>query len=346
MNPRISVIIPVYNVEKYLDRCVESVVSQTEKALEIILVDDGSKDASSVMCDRWAVRDDRITVIHQENRGLTGAWKQGVLASRGEYIGFVDSDDYIAGDMYARMYKKAADTGSDIVCCGIRHVFEAQDHEPWDDEMGFPGELYTKEELRREIYPALLNDGSFMGRKLQPNRVSKLVRRELILECMELCDDRVTVGEDFQFSFSIFPKAGKIAVMKGYLPYYYWVNKQSMTGDYDTAYMDKIKLMKQQLERIGRFYNEYDFSGQIKNDFLCLTVLHIKGGIMKYCMDGYRANRRRIKEVCLDTEVRKALKDYSMPGLTAPEKLFLTFMKHRMYLAIYLAVRVYFRQPG
>lgn len=343
MRSKVSVIVPVYNVEKYLDRCLESITAQTEKSLEILLVDDGSTDASGGLCDRWAGKDGRIRVIHQENRGLTGAWKRGALESRGEYIGFVDSDDYIARDMYERMYRRAAETDSDIVCCGIRHVFEDQDHEPWDDEMGLPREIYTREEFRKEIYPVMLNDGSFMGRGLQPNRVSKLVRRELVLEGMKLCDDRVTVGEDFQFSFSIFPMAGKIAVIKGYLPYSYWVNKKSMTGDYDPAYLDKIRLMKEQLDRISAYYQEYDFRVQIWNDFLCLCVLHLKGGIVKFREEGYRLHRRRMQRICTDDYVREALDRYRMPGLKAPEKLFLFFMKRHLYLAAYLAVRAYFR---
>ena len=98
--PLISVIVPVYKVEQYLDRCVQSIVDQTWKNLEIILVDDGSPDGCARMCDEWARRDARIRVIHKENGGLSDARNAGMAAATGESIGFVDGDDWIEPDMY------------------------------------------------------------------------------------------------------------------------------------------------------------------------------------------------------------------------------------------------------
>ena len=100
MSDLISIIIPVYNVEKYLERCVKSVINQTYKNLEIILVDDGAKDNSGKMCDELSKLDSRIKVIHKENGGLSDARNFGLKIATGDYIGFVDSDDYIADDMY------------------------------------------------------------------------------------------------------------------------------------------------------------------------------------------------------------------------------------------------------
>ncbi|MBO5292313.1 MAG: glycosyltransferase family 2 protein [Lachnospiraceae bacterium] len=346
MEQRISVIIPVYNVEKYLGTAVKSVQCQTYPHLEIVLVDDGSTDRSGAICDELAGKDERIRVIHQENGGLTAAWKRGAAEATGEYVGFVDSDDWVEPDMYERLFAEAQKQGADIVCCGIHHVFEGETHKPWDDEMRLPKKVYTKEELAAEVYPVLLNDGSFMGRSLQPNRVSKLVKRQLILNNMDLCDNRVSVGEDFQFSLSIITEAEKIAVLPGFLPYYYRVNEASMTGGYDRSYLDKIKYMKQQMERISDRKGVYDFRQQITNDFLCLTVLHIKGEIVRNKDAGFWENRRNMKRICNDSEVKRALTLYQMPKLTAAEKLFLCFMKRHWYLAIYLAVRIYFRDSS
>lgn len=342
METLISVIIPVYNAEAYLEQAVESVRVQTWKNLEIILVDDGSPDNCPSICDSLAKRDERIRVIHQANGGLTAAWKRGVSEASGEYVGFVDSDDWIEPDMYEKLYLEAEAQGADIVCCGIHHVFEGNAHAPWDDEMRLPKNVYTKEELTKEIYPVLLNDGSFMGRSLQPNRVSKLVKRRLILDNMELCDNRVSVGEDVQFSFSIFTEAEKIAVLPHFLPYYYRVNERSMTGGYDEGYLEKIKYMKAQMERISRKKGVYDFRQQITNDFLCLVVLHIKGEIVRNKDAGFLKNRRNMKRICNDKQVLRALALSKMPKLTAAEKLFLYFMRRHFYLAIYFAVRIYF----
>ena len=109
----ISVIVPVYKVEKYLDKCVSSIINQTHRNLEIILVDDGSPDHCGAMCDAWAEKDSRIKVIHQENAGGGAARNAALDMARGELIAFVDSDDYIAPDMYEHLYKLIA-TGADI----------------------------------------------------------------------------------------------------------------------------------------------------------------------------------------------------------------------------------------
>ncbi|MDD2970583.1 MAG: glycosyltransferase family 2 protein [Lachnospiraceae bacterium] len=351
MKPMISVIVPVYQAKEYLRPCVESILAQRgerknhlqEPVIEIVLVDDESTDGSEHICDEYAGIYEQIRVIHKKNEGLTAAWKTGVELAQGEYVGFVDSDDWIAPDMYARLYEKAVETKADIVCCGIRHIFQDHSHADWDDEMQFPEDTYTQQEMRGKVYPSFINDGSFMGRGLQPNRVSKLVKRSLVMENMYLCHNDVTVGEDYQFSFAIFLEAPKIAIIKGFLPYYYRINTTSMTGAYDLRYMDKIKCMKEQLLRISRVKNVYPFEQQIWNDFLCLVVLHIKGGIMAQKKDGFWAARKNIKRVCEDADVRKALETCNMDRLTKAERLFLAFMKLHFYFPMYLAVSLYFK---
>ena len=119
----ISVIVPVYKVEPYLDCCVESIVNQTYRNLEIILVDDGSPDHCPEMCDAWAEKDSRIKVIHKENGGLSDARNVGMAAATGELIGFVDSDDWIDKEMYRRLHEAIISTQSDIASCGARRVW-------------------------------------------------------------------------------------------------------------------------------------------------------------------------------------------------------------------------------
>lgn len=117
MEDLISVIIPVYKVEKWVDECIESVVKQSYANLEIILVDDGSPDACPHKCDQWAKRDERIKVIHKKNGGLSSARNAGLQIIKGNYISFVDSDDYIHKEMYSTMIKDIRETGADIVSC-------------------------------------------------------------------------------------------------------------------------------------------------------------------------------------------------------------------------------------
>ena len=101
----ISIIVPIYNVELYLEKCIESIINQTYKNLEIILVDDGSTDSCGKICDEYAKKDNRIKVIHKINGGLSDARNKGMEIAKGKYIGFVDGDDYVASDMYETLYK-------------------------------------------------------------------------------------------------------------------------------------------------------------------------------------------------------------------------------------------------
>ena len=124
----ISVIIPVYNVSGYLDRCISSVINQTYRNLQIILVDDGSTDGSGELCDYYAARDVRIEVIHKKNGGAADARNRGLEAADGKYIGFVDGDDYIAEDMYECLYVKMMAGTYDIACCGRTDLYEESFH--------------------------------------------------------------------------------------------------------------------------------------------------------------------------------------------------------------------------
>lgn len=128
MNPvdtaKISVIVPVYKVEPYLDKCISSIVNQTYRNLEIILVDDGSPDNCPAMCDTWAEKDSRIRVIHKTNGGLSDARNAGMAIATGELMTFVDSDDWIVPDMYEYLYQRLTEDNSDIATCGVQMVWE------------------------------------------------------------------------------------------------------------------------------------------------------------------------------------------------------------------------------
>lgn len=340
---KVSVVIPVYNMEKYMDRCMQSVLGQTLRELEIILVDDGSKDASPAMCDAYAQKDARVRVLHKENGGLTSAWKAGSMLAEGNYIGYVDSDDFIEPDMFERLYERALETDADIVCCGLTHIYEDDPGRKWTEQMLFSKESLGQEDLKKEVFPGLINDGTFFGRHLMPNRVTKLTRASLVKENLSKCADEVSIGEDFQFSLSMFLSANRVEIIKDYYPYYYYMNGASMTMKHDVHYPDKIRIMQQNLCRISDEKGIYDLKPQIWNDFLCLTVLHIKGAIYKQKDKSYGVIRKELKQIIGRSEVQYALFAHTMNQLSLSEKLFVFFMKRRWYFCLYAAVRVYFR---
>lgn len=120
---KISIIVPIYKVEIYLRKCVDSIVNQTYKNIEILLIDDGSPDNCGIICDEYAKKDERIKVIHKKNGGLSDARNYGIEASSGDYIMFVDSDDYISKDMCEILLKKALENNADIVSCNFKEIY-------------------------------------------------------------------------------------------------------------------------------------------------------------------------------------------------------------------------------
>ena len=150
-NPLISVIIPVYNVEQYIERCIRSVIVQTYKNLEIIIVDDGSTDNSGNICDKLAQEDNRIKVFHQVNKGVSAARNIGLQEAHGEFIGFVDSDDFIDSDMYEYLYSLIKDNGADISFCKFRH-FDFPMHFDDFEEIGGFEVIDSTEGLKRIVY--------------------------------------------------------------------------------------------------------------------------------------------------------------------------------------------------
>lgn len=121
--PKISIIVPIYNVEKYIKKCLDSIINQTLKDIEIIIVNDGTKDNSAIICEEYAKIDNRIKIIHKENGGLGNARNVGMTYAKGEYIGFVDSDDWVDSDYFEKLYNKAINEQADV-CIGSIKVFK------------------------------------------------------------------------------------------------------------------------------------------------------------------------------------------------------------------------------
>ena len=337
----ISVIVPVYNVEELLPRCVESIMAQTKENIEIILVDDGATDGSGAVCDAYAKKDERIKVIHKQNGGLTSAWKAGAEAAKGAYLGFIDSDDWIDEDMYERMWESAVKYDSDMVVCGLVFDYEDSSIEKRQEISGFQKEFYDRTELEA-LFPTLINDGRFFGRMLQPARVTKLYRRALVEKNMGLCHESVSVGEDMQLTLPALLDATSISVVKEFYPYHYWFNQNSMTGKFDPNYLNKIKIMEKRLKEISDLKGVFDFKLQITNDFLGLAVIGLKNGVVRNT-EGRKSALKIIRRYCNDDVVREALQKHTMDKLPISIRLFLMLMQMKCYGACYLICKLFFK---
>jgi len=206
----ISIIVPIYNTEKYLPQCIDSIIEQTYTDLEIILVDDGSIDDSGKICDEYALKDSRIKVIHKENNGLVSARQAGINVAAGEYIGFVDSDDWIEQDMYQTLYDVTILEKADIVVEGAVDEFEGKCTASLNQ---LPAGKYATSSERRNLYKKMICCKDFFCLGIQPYLWNKLFCRKLVLQHMNKIPQSICVGEDAAAVYPMLAMAESVVIL-------------------------------------------------------------------------------------------------------------------------------------
>lgn len=217
MDNKISIIVPAYNIETYLARTLDSILSQTYPNIEVIVVNDGSRDGTGAVLDHYAARDLRIRAIHKENGGVTSARLRGLAEATGEWIGFVDGDDLVEPDMYERLLENALKYDAEISHCGYRMVFPSRvDY------------YYNTGKLVQQDHIAGLQD-LITGGFVEPGLVTKLYRRELFVGLAEKMDTSIKNNEDVLMNYWLF-KGSKHSVFEDVCPYHYILRPGSATS--------------------------------------------------------------------------------------------------------------------
>lgn len=262
---KISIIIPIYNVEKYLPACVESILQQTYKNLEVILVDDGSPDRCPVICDELAQKDDRIRVIHQKNKGLSGARNTGIDNAQGDYLIFVDSDDTVEQTLVEELYTYAEKWNCAIVACGRNYIFE--DGQIVCKIAHDESKVYGFEEAMQEMNSFRLFDMSAWA---------KIYRKELF-EDIRFPEGKLS--EDYYIMYKLFDKAKTI----GYVakPLYNYLQRQSSISRNKKINHDFADAAKKQMEFLDDKYPQMSVLGHTAYASANLTVydFYLKNGV-------------------------------------------------------------------
>lgn len=308
--PLISVIVPVYKVEPYLDKCISSIANQTYKNLEIILVDDGSPDNCPAMCDAWAEKDSRIRVIHKTNGGLSDARNAGMTVTTGELMAFVDSDDWIAPDMYEYLYQRLTEDNSDIAACGVQMV--------WEDKT--PSRTLTREGS------CVLNQEEAMRAIIEESWLKQPVWYKLYKTALVrgILFPKGKYHEDVFWSYQAVGRAKKVSV-SDHIGYYYLQRGGSIMGEgYSVKRLDAIEAKEQ---RCAYMYKR----------FPALSALSIKDLWFTCIYQGQMAMRMLDK-----TEAEKILAHFEnvmerhpfqMEGCSAKERLWLNMAKSSLMAA-------------
>ena len=294
MNELISIIVPIYNVEKYLEKCIESLLNQTYKNIEILLIDDGATDRCPQICDKYMEKDKRIKVIHKDNGGLSDARNVGIEIANGKYIGFVDSDDYVEKDMYEFLYKNIKENNADIAICG-RYINNADGRQIIDANPNLFIIMDTKE--------ALINLNSYKG--FDMSACDKIYKKELFENI------RFPFGkkcEDYYTMYKVFDKANKI-IYNSNPKYHYFQRENSISRNsyisnaYIEASLSQLEFFKKNhpdIEYTARtsyvFANIAQFNKYVNYNIICPKNIKEK---LKYEV------RKNIKYIVINKNISK-----------------------------------------
>lgn len=276
--PLISILVPIYKIDRYLGICVESLLNQTYKNLEIILVDDGSPDRCPEICDLYASKDERIKVIHKENGGLVSARKAGLMAASGSYIGYVDGDDWVGPGFYHSLYSSIRESDADIAIAGFsRDLFSSTKN----ILNSIPSGVYENETLEA-IKKKMIADGAFYRHGITTYLWNKLFKREVIEQCQMEMDNRITIGED---AATVYPAimASKKIVITDNCAYHYRQREDSMlktATNHNNEYLKVMYLHDYMMKSLKGWSEQYDLLRQTE-DLILSTYIIRSGGTLK-----------------------------------------------------------------
>lgn len=265
--PKVSVIVPVYNAEKYLQECVDSILNQTLSDLELILVDDGSTDSSPALCDHYVAQDARVKVIHKPNGRAASARNAGLRTAMGEYVAFVDSDDWISPDMYEKMLQAGADV---TLCDYVR--FQGEKEFPFTQPNVAAG-FYNKSQIREKIYPHLVMDG--IEYPITISNWAMLIKRDIIVKNHLSYREDILISEDAPFGSEVLYCADSFAYLKGERFYHYRMTEGSASKTYKPWWWDSSLKINEETESFFSKCEDYDFTQQIKSNMFYLARAEI-----------------------------------------------------------------------
>lgn len=326
----VSVIIPVYNTDKYLKQCVDSVLNQTFKDFELILVNDGSVDGSAKICDFYSKQDQRVKVIHQKNAGQTKARQAGLKISTGEYILFVDSDDWIDNNLLELTCNSAKKEKADIVTFNI--YFEYGDRRV-KIKQPVPSGIFDKEGLINNIYSKMIYSGRFFYYGIQASMANKLFKRLIVMPNVMGLSSGIKIGEDGVTTYSSFLDASKVVVLGDRYLYHNRNDNVSITRSYCEGQFDSALLLTKTLYEMNKQKNIYDLTDQI-NYYLMYHVhsIFIEEFLYRH-KRGFVSRFKYLRKIAQNNLVQEVCRKMPLTDMVHEPKLFFEFLKSGRYNA-------------
>lgn len=341
-SPKVSVIVPVYNVEKYLDRCMQSILNQTLKEIEIILVNDESPDNCPALCNAYARKDNRVKVIHKKNGGLGFARNSGMEVATGEYIAFVDSDDFVDVDMMKRLYDECKKHLLDV----IYSEFNVDEYPGFRITLG-PERLYVGreeiEQLRLDIIGAEPSHKSSV--KFQCSACKGLYSMKLLSEHhLRFHSERQYISEDMLFNLDVLYHAVQVKTVPWQM-YHYSLNGSSLSHTYRPDRWAKLLYM---LEILNEQRNQFKHQGEFRLRLARTAIFYTRWGIgqeIRRTDISFQVKLKQVVAIMRDETISFLIKDYPFYSLPLAWKVYGYLLKYKckwvMFVMLNIKNRIY-----
>lgn len=330
---KVSIIVPIYNVERYLDRCMQSLLNQTLEGIEIIMVDDESPDNCPRLCEEYKAKYPHIKVVHKKNGGLGLARNSGLEVAEGEYVAFIDSDDFVDTDMFQNLYEYGKRNNCDAVFCGYNiyrdagHIRRMQENTGYVLRQGVEG---VKQVLLDMVGP---EPDYHSDAKLLMSVWRAIYSRKVIEENqLRFVSERVYIAEDIMWHLDFLPCCKCV----GLIPqthYYYCMNGTSLTRTYRADRFQKELFLyhaqEKKLQDAG--YDEADFRTRLNRQLLMKTRACISQQVAFISQLGYAQTRKNIKDIVNAEELQTVLKTYPYRHLPLRHRIFFLLVKYHLY---------------
>ena len=331
--PKLSVIVPIYNTEKYLRECIDSILAQTFTDFELILVDDGSTDKCGEICDEYARRDHRIRVVHQENAGVTCARKAGAALSKGDYVTYVDSDDWIDANTYSNIMFHIEMHNADI---GIFAILQEKSLPTLISNCIGEG-VFSKEMLQGTVYQRMLFDYSSNCSGVIASLCNKVIKREILQKSIAVIPNELDYGEDAIAGYLCMLNASTVYISNE--PFYHYRDNPLSVSHMDSSVMKKRILALDREMRKSLSGYDIDMSNQINGHIARHTVEQVRSDLL-YATDRSLYKRWcNARNFCRQPQIAFALERAYPQICNTKEKIKVLLIRCRLFCVLHLLFR-------
>lgn len=332
--PKVSVIVPIYNVEPYLERCMQSLFNQTLKDIEIILVDDESPDNCPVMCDKYASIDKRVKVIHKKNGGLGLARNSGLEIATGEFVAFLDSDDFVDTSMYEKLYMTAIKENADTVFCGFYFYRNGMVDSATSEVSSVS--IFEEKDIKDKVLLNMIasEPQNKKDRNLFMSVWHSIYSLQIIKENnLQFCSERKIISEDIVFQMDYLTKSKRTVYIPDSL-YYYCFNQTSLSRIFRK---DRNFKILQMYEALMQKAESMEWNVQEKQRIMRLFIGYSRSAMIDLCTSNlpYHEKREILQENCSNRIWSTIFSQYPYRKLPKVYALFCILIKHKLYLLIY-----------